>query len=53
MRFMYKVQGSLIISIFFITIMGHDKKKFRTTCHLNFITKKTFDLPPIKVETKK
>ncbi len=33
--------------------MGHEKKKFRTTCDLTFIKKKSFDLLPLKVKTKK
>ncbi len=32
--------------------MGPNKKKFKTTCHLTFLEKKSFDLLPIKVKTK-
>ena len=28
------------------------KKKFKTTCHLTFLVKKSLDLLPIKVKTK-
>jgi len=32
--------------------MGPDKKKFKKTCHLPFLEKKSLDLLPIKVKTK-
>ncbi len=32
--------------------MGPDKKKFKATCHLTFLEKKSLDLLPIKVKTK-
>jgi len=32
--------------------MGPDKKKFKTSCHLTFLEKKSLDLLPIKVKTK-
>ncbi len=30
--------------------MGHDKKMFRTTCHLTFIKKKIVRLSPFKIK---